>query len=149
MNYLAIDNSIQEYEKIKLYFQEEFSKLSRVDKIKLLFEKSKYLERFLNRDEFIYDHKRFYDLPRDVRQQFFEFVNHHQEVTLNDLLNMTNYYMDDEFEVQREDSILEMIGERINDIKYCVNFIINDDSPASRLIKDMLDKNIWTFKYDW
>ncbi len=124
-----------------------FSSLSLEEKIKVFLENKIPLDNILKKEPYILNFKK---EPWERRSDcnYFEFIERHEEVSLDRIFeDEVNYYLDDDGEIVREDSLSIYLHDYPVDEQ--VKFILDDDSISSRYLKQMLEQNVYSFKYDW
>ena len=138
-------NLTKELEKIEKEMYDYFCSLTLEQKLKLFLEDTFPLDKFLKKELYIFS---FEKESWERRVDYFEFVERYQIVSLDDIYkHYQNYYEDDDGEIISEDSLFDFLYEKSIDEK--VKFILDDDSISSRYLKQMLDKNVYCFEYDW
>ena len=139
---------IAELSIVKQSLYDWFSSLSLEEKLKLFLTDEIPFSKFLKKEPYIID---FTKEPWEYRSEcgpYFEFVERYQDVSINDIYkDFRNYYEDDDGEIVQEDPLHDYLFDLSIDEK--VKFILNDDSISSRYLKQMLDKNVYCFEYDW
>ena len=124
---------------VKQNLYDWFSSLSLEEKLKVFLIDTVPLDEILKKEPWEY---------RSECRQYFEFVERYQDVSVDDIYkDFHNYYEDDDGEIVQEDPLHEYLFDLSIDEK--VKFILDDDSISSRYLKQMLDKNIYCFEYDW
>ena len=124
-----------------------FSSLSLEEKLKVFLVDTFPLDEILKKEPYIIDFKK---EPWERRSDcdYFEFVERHEVVSLDRIFeDEVNYYLDDDGELVKEDSLCIYLQDYSIDDK--VKFILDDDSISSRYIKQMLEQNVYSFIYDW
>lgn len=135
-------------ETVKKNLFEWFSSLSLEEKLKVFLVDKVPLDDILKKEPYILDFEKEPWERRSDCGNYFEFVERYQDVSIDDIYkNFQNYYEDDDGEIVQEDSLFDFLYEKSIDEK--VKFILDDDSISSRYLKQMLDKNIYCFEYDW
>lgn len=134
-------------ETVKKNLFEWFSSLSLEEKLKVFLENKVPLDEILKKEPYILNFKK---EPWERRSDcdYFEFIERHEEVSLDRIFeDEVNYYLDDDGELVKEDSL----GVYLRDysVDDHVKFILDDDSISSRYLKQMLEQNVYSFKYDW
>lgn len=124
-----------------------FSSLSLEEKLKVFLVDTFPLDEILKKEPYILNFKK---EPWERRSDcdYFEFVERHEVVSLDRIFeDEVNYYLDDDGELVKEDSLCIYLQDYSIDDK--VKFILDDDSISSRYIKQMLEQNVYSFIYDW
>lgn len=124
-----------------------FSSLSLEEKLKVFLVDTVPLDEILKKEPYILNFKK---EPWERRSDcdYFEFVERHEVVSLDRIFeDEVNYYLDDDGELVKEDSLCIYLQDYSIDDK--VKFILDDDSISSRYIKQMLEQNVYSFIYDW
>lgn len=124
-----------------------FSSLSLEEKLKVFLVDTVPLDEILRKEPYILNFKK---EPWERRSDcdYFEFVERHEVVSLDRIFeDEVNYYLDDDGELVKEDSLCIYLQDYSIDDK--VKFILDDDSISSRYIKQMLEQNVYSFIYDW
>ena len=133
---------------VKQNLYDWFSSLSLEEKLKVFLVDTVPLDEILKKEPYILDFKKEPWEYRSECKQYFEFVERYQDVSIDDIYkDFHNYYEDDDGEIAQEDPLHEYLFDLSIDEK--VKFILDDDSISSRYLKQMLDKNIYCFEYDW
>lgn len=115
-----------------------FSSLSLEEKLKVFLVDTVPLDEILKKEPW----------ERRSDCDYFEFVERYKDVSIDDIYkDFHNYYEDDDGEIVREDPLHEYLFDLSIDEK--VKFILDDDSISSRYLKQMLEQNVYSFKYDW
>lgn len=124
-----------------------FSSLSLEEKLKVFLVDTFPLDEILKKEPYILNFKK-EPLERRSDCDYFEFVERHEVVSLDRIFeDEVNYYLDDDGELVKEDSLCIYLQDYSIDNK--VKFILDDDSISSRYIKQMLEQNVYSFIYDW
>lgn len=134
-------------ETVKKNLFEWFSSLSLEEKLKVFLENKVPLDDILKKEPYILSFKK---EPWERRSDcdYFEFIERHEEVSLDRIFeDEVNYYLDDDGELVKEDSLSIYLHDYPIDEQ--VKFILDDDSISSRYLKQMLEQNVYSFKYDW
>lgn len=124
-----------------------FSSLSLEEKLKVFLVDTVPLDEILKKEPYILNFKK---EPWERRSDcdYFEFVERHEVVSLDRIFeDEVNYYLDDDGELVKEDSLCIYLQDYSIDDK--VKFILDDDSISSRYITQMLEQNVYSFIYDW
>jgi hypothetical protein len=124
-----------------------FSSLSLEEKLKVFLVDTFPLDEILKKEPYILNFKK---EPWERRSDcdYFEFVERHEVVSLDRIFeDEVNYYLDDDGELVKEDSLCIYLQDYSIDDK--VKFILDDDSISSRYLKQMLEQNVYCFEYDW
>lgn len=124
-----------------------FSSLSLEEKLKVFLVDTVPLDEILKKEPYILNFKK---EPWERRSDcdYFEFVERHEVVSLDRIFeDEVNYYLDDDGELVKEDSLCIYLQDYSIDDK--VKFILDDDSISSRYLKQMLEQNVYCFEYDW
>lgn len=124
-----------------------FSSLSLEEKLKVFLVDTVPLDEILKKEPYILNFKK-ETWERRSDCDYFEFVERHEVVSLDRIFeDEVNYYLDDDGELVKEDSLCIYLQDYSIDDK--VKFILDDDSISSRYIKQMLEQNVYSFIYDW